>query len=50
MNVSDESVDFKVLFWAADINNYSSLRSKVLSDIYAEFNKEGVALPKKKKE
>ena len=48
LNVSEESVDFKVLFWAADISHYSELRSRVLSDIYAQFTKAGISLPPKK--
>jgi len=50
LNVSDDAVDFRVLFWAADISHYSELRSRVLADIYAEFAKAGIAIPKKKKE
>jgi small-conductance mechanosensitive channel len=50
LNVSEDAVDFRVLFWAADISHYSQLRSRVLADIYAGFAKEGIAIPKKKKE
>lgn len=45
--VSDAAIEFKVQFWAADIANYMSLRSKVLADIYEELSKAGIALPAK---
>ena len=44
--ISDKAVDFIVHFWAADIAEFLELRSRVLSDIYDQFNKEGIALPK----
>ena len=44
--VTDKSVDFRASFWAADISTSQELRSKVLTDIYALFNKEGIQTPK----
>jgi small-conductance mechanosensitive channel len=44
--ITDKSIDFKVSFWAADISTSQELRSKILTDIFAEFSKEGVAMPK----
>ncbi len=43
--VTDKSVDFRVSFWAADISTSPELRSKVLTDIYATLNKEGIKMP-----
>lgn len=44
-NFSSSSVDFRLLFWAADINQWVGLKSMVLNDIYAAFKKEGIAIP-----
>ena len=44
-NITDKSVDFRILFWAADLSTSNTLRSKVLSDIYEAFNKEGIIIP-----
>lgn len=44
-NLSESSVDFRVLFWASDINQWVGLKSMVLSDIYTVFNKEGIDIP-----
>jgi len=49
-NVSVGSVEFKVLFWAADIGTVSRLRSHVLADIYHEFKKEGIEMPSAQKD
>ncbi|TSJ40698.1 mechanosensitive ion channel [Mucilaginibacter corticis] len=43
--VNENSVDFRLLFWAADISHWLRLKSNVLADIYTEFNKEGIELP-----
>lgn len=43
--VNENSVDFRLLFWAADISHWLRLKSNVLGDIYASFNKEGIELP-----
>ncbi|HMG11236.1 MAG TPA: mechanosensitive ion channel domain-containing protein [Mucilaginibacter sp.] len=44
-NLSASTVDFRVLFWAADINTWLGLKSSVLTDIYDTFNKEGIEIP-----
>jgi small-conductance mechanosensitive channel len=43
--VTDKSVDFRVSFWAADISTSQELKSRVLTDIYETFNKEGIKMP-----
>jgi potassium efflux system protein len=45
-NLSPTSVDFKILFWAADISVWQQLKSRVLSAIYKLFETEGIELPK----
>jgi len=45
-NMSEISVDFRVLFWAADINQWVELKSAVLTDIYTTFNQQGIYMPK----
>jgi potassium efflux system protein len=44
-NLSESSVDFRVLFWAADINTWTTLKGSVLTDIYDAFNREGIEIP-----
>ncbi|RYU92373.1 mechanosensitive ion channel [Mucilaginibacter terrigena] len=44
-NLNENSVDFRLLFWAADIGTWLSLKSNVLTDIYATFAKEGIEIP-----
>jgi len=44
-NLSENSVDFRLLFWAADITTWLSLKSRMLSDIYTTFAKEGIDIP-----
>jgi potassium efflux system protein len=44
-NLNESSVDFRLLFWAADIGTWLSLKSNVLTDIYAAFDKEGIEIP-----
>ena len=44
-NLNENSVDFRLLFWAADIGTWLSLKSNVLTDIYATFAKEGIKIP-----
>ena len=45
--VTDTAIEFRVQFWAADIASYMELRSKVLTAIYEELNKAGIAIPTK---
>ena len=49
-NFSDSSVDFRLLFWAADINNWLTLKSDVMSEIYTEFAKQGIEIPHPKRD
>jgi potassium efflux system protein len=49
-NVSENAVEFKVLFWVADISQTGELRSQVLTDIYQLLGKEGVQLPSTQKD
>lgn len=44
-NLNESSVDFRLLFWAADIGTWLSLKSNVLTDVYATFDKEGIEIP-----
>lgn len=44
-NLNENSVDFRLLFWAADIGTWLSLKSNVLTDVYATFDKEGIEIP-----
>jgi potassium efflux system protein len=43
--MNENAVDFRLLFWAADISKWLRLKSNVLGDIYTAFNKEGIELP-----
>ncbi len=44
-NLNESSVDFRMFFWAADINTWLRLKSTVLSDIYNKFAEEGIEIP-----
>jgi potassium efflux system protein len=44
-NLNESSVDFRLFFWAADINNWLELKSRVLEDIYNTFAQEGISIP-----
>jgi potassium efflux system protein len=49
-NVTDSVVEFKMFFWVPDINNMGSTKSRVLTDIYHLFKKEGIAMPAPQKD
>ena len=49
-NFSDSSVDFRLLFWAAEISTWLSLKSSVMSQIYTEFAKQGIEIPHPKRD
>ena len=49
-NFSDSAVDFKLFFWAADINTWSRLKSNIMTDIYNKFSKEGIEIPHPKRD
>lgn len=44
-NFGDNSVDFRVLFWVADLSKWLELKSQVMSDIYESFYNEGIEIP-----
>ena len=44
-NFSDNSVDFRVLFWVADISKWLELKSMVMTDIYESFAEQGIEIP-----
>ena len=44
-NLNESSVDFRMFFWAADINTWLELKSRVLADIYKVFEQEGIEIP-----
>ncbi|MGF7081630.1 hypothetical protein [Mucilaginibacter sp. UYCu711] len=43
-NLTGNSVDFRVLFWAEDISHWLELKTYVLSDIFTVFEKEGIKM------
>ncbi|TWI98052.1 mechanosensitive ion channel-like protein [Mucilaginibacter frigoritolerans] len=43
--VTESAVEFKILFWVADISATSELRSRILSEIYQAVGKEEIKLP-----
>ncbi len=45
-NFGEKAIEFRAWFWAAEITRYLSLKSSVMSDIYTEFAKEGIEIPK----
>jgi len=49
-NFSDSSVDFRLLFWAADIKKWVSLKSNVMIEIYKAFAAEGIEIPHPKRD
>lgn len=44
------AINFKVLFWAADIELWEQLKSQVLTAVYKEFEKEGIEMPNSSQE
>ncbi len=49
-NMDQSAVEFKVLFWVADISTTSALKSQVLNEIYQAMEKEGISLPSTQKD
>jgi len=45
-NFGDTAIEFRVWFWADEITRYLSLKSGVMKEIYIEFTKEGIEIPK----
>lgn len=44
-NFGDNAIEFRVLFWVADISTWVNLRSMVMELIYKRFNEEGIEIP-----
>jgi potassium efflux system protein len=44
-NLSENSVDFRLLFWADDIGTWLQLKSRMLTEIYNSLNEAGIAIP-----
>jgi potassium efflux system protein len=44
-NLNASSVDFRMLFWAADIAVWQELKSRILAEVYTTFAKQGISLP-----
>ncbi|WP_171972502.1 mechanosensitive ion channel family protein [Mucilaginibacter polytrichastri] len=44
-NLNASSVDFRLLFWAADIAIWQELKSRILAEVYNTFAAEGIELP-----
>ncbi len=49
-NISEDAVEFRVLFWEAEINISAQLRSHVLHEIYEALGQEGIELPSTQKD
>ena len=49
-SVNENAVEFRVLFWLADITTTGSLKSLILTEIYQVIDKEGVQLPATQKD
>jgi len=41
----DSSVDFRLLFWVADISTWIIVRSEIMTSIYKEFDKNDIEIP-----
>src|SRR6476620_2094842 len=44
-NFGDNAVNFKILCWVGDIDNWLTIRSILMSNIFEEFYKQGVQIP-----
>lgn len=49
-DMNENAVEFKVLFWEADISTTGTLKSKILTEMYEAIRKEGVQLPSTQKD
>jgi potassium-dependent mechanosensitive channel len=43
--ITEKSIAFSVFCWADDLSNFLELRSRLLTDIYDTFKKEGIEMP-----
>ncbi|MBZ5856355.1 mechanosensitive ion channel family protein [Flavihumibacter profundi] len=44
-DLGNNSVNMRVLFWTSDFDNWTSLKSEVLKNIYNQFITEGISMP-----
>jgi potassium efflux system protein len=44
-NLNENYVEFKMWFWVAEISNWLTMKSKVMSQVYTEFYKAGIHTP-----
>ena len=49
-SVTENFVEFKILFWAADLNKTGSLKSNILADVYRMFKAEEIKMPEPQKD
>lgn len=49
-NVNENAVEFKVLFWVADISKTSEAKSRILAEIHQAITLEGIPLPSGQKD
>jgi len=49
-NVSESAIEFKVLFWVADIGKTGEIKSKILAEIYHAIDTGGIQLPSTQKD
>lgn len=44
-NFADSAVEYRLLFWVADIDTWVDMRNDVMKDIYKRFTEEGIEIP-----
>ncbi|GGF22338.1 mechanosensitive ion channel family protein [Echinicola rosea] len=44
-NFADSAVEYRLLFWVADIDTWVDMRNEVMKDIYKRFGDEGIEIP-----
>lgn len=44
-NMSDSSLDFRLLFWTENFENWQKIRSEVMFNIYDTLNEAGIVIP-----
>ncbi|HAL81531.1 MAG TPA: hypothetical protein DCO83_04255 [Mucilaginibacter sp.] len=49
-DVNEKAVEFKVLFWLADISKTNEVKSRILAEIHQAMTQEGIALPSAQKD
>jgi potassium efflux system protein len=48
--LSESAVEFRIFFWAADINTTLEIKSRILADIHQAFINSGIEIPSAKKD